>query len=105
MTNARPRRVSAPALLGAVLALVCALAMPAAAQGTAQQQQACQSDALRLCGEFVPDVAKIQACMSRKRAQVSPGCRAAIVGTAHVRHGTVRHERTRHGGTHHHHHR
>jgi hypothetical protein len=33
---------------------------------------------MRLCNEFVPDVAKITACMSRKRAQVSATCAAAI---------------------------
>lgn len=80
----------------AALALVLGFASPAAAQGTAQQQQACQPDAFRLCGEFIPDVPKIQACMSRKRAQLSPACRASIVGPAHGpahgRHG----RRTRH---------
>jgi hypothetical protein len=53
--------------------------VPAAAQGSAQQQAACTPDALRLCGEFVPDVAKISACMGRKRAQLSPACRATMV--------------------------
>ena len=70
----------------AALALALGFASPAAAQGTPQQQQACQPDAFRLCGEFVPDVAKIQACMSRKRAQLSPACRAAIVVPFQHRH-------------------
>ena len=70
----------------AALALALGFASPAAAQGTPQQQQACQGDAVRLCGEFIPDVAKIKACMSRKRAQVSAACRAAIVGPSHGHH-------------------
>ena len=91
MTKARPIMAFSSALALAVLALAAlslglGLAAPAAAQGTPQQQQACQPDAFRLCSEFVPDVAKIQACMSRKRAQLSPACRAAIVGPPHARH-------------------
>jgi hypothetical protein len=64
---------------------------PAAAQGSAQQQQACTPDALRLCGEFVPDVAKISACMSRKRASLSPACRATMPGASRGRKRTSRH--------------
>jgi hypothetical protein len=56
---------------------------PAAAQGTSQQQQACTPDAMRLCGEFIPDVAKITACMGKKRAQLSPACRAATTVPSH----------------------
>ena len=63
------------------LGLMCALSLmgkPAAAQGTEQQRQACQPDALRLCSEFVPDVQKITACMVRKRAALSPACKAVF---------------------------
>jgi hypothetical protein len=42
---------------------------------TADQQQACTGDALRLCGSEVPDVDRITACMIQKKAQLSPGCR------------------------------
>ena len=42
---------------------------------TPEQQQACSDDAMQLCGEFVPDVDRITACMIRKKAQLSPGCR------------------------------
>jgi len=48
---------------------------PAAAQGTPEQRAYCQDDAMRLCGEFVPDVDKITACMSRKYRSLSPGCK------------------------------
>ncbi len=61
------------ALLG--LALV---ASPAAAQGTQEQRAACENDAMRLCGEFVPDVDRITACMHRKRAYLTPRCRAVF---------------------------
>jgi hypothetical protein len=64
---------------------------PAAAQGTPQQQQACTPDVMRLCNEFVPDVAKISACMAHKRSQISAACRAAFP-TAHE-HRTSRHHK------------
>lgn len=40
-----------------------------------EQQQACTPDAMRLCGQFVPDVDRITACMSANRALLSPPCR------------------------------
>jgi hypothetical protein len=81
----------------AIFGVVCAtgfLAAPAAAQGTPEQQQACQSDALRLCGEFVPDVAKITACMAHKRASLSPACRASFAGGARVSRAHASHVRS-----------
>jgi len=42
---------------------------------TQEEQQACTPDAMRLCGEFVPNVDAITACMIRKKAQLSPQCR------------------------------
>jgi hypothetical protein len=63
--------------LGSMLALALAVSLwPAASQAyTPEQQQACSGDAMQLCGEFVPDVDRITACMIRKRSQLSPGCR------------------------------
>lgn len=41
---------------------------------TQEQQQACTPDAMRLCGEFVPNVDAITACMIQKKSQLSPQC-------------------------------
>ena len=41
---------------------------------TPEQQQACTPDAMRLCGEFVPNVDAITACMIQRKAQLSPQC-------------------------------
>ncbi len=51
--------------------------MPGRVSGTARQraEQACYGDATRLCGDAIPDEAKITACMGQKRAQLSPECR------------------------------
>jgi hypothetical protein len=61
------------------LALMAPLAAaPAGAQGSPEQRAACEGDAMRLCGQFVPDVARITACMHSKRRHLSPRCRAVF---------------------------
>jgi hypothetical protein len=52
----------------------------AGAQGSPEAQQACTPDAMRLCNEFIPDVAKVTSCMMAKRAQLSEACRVAMRG-------------------------
>lgn len=42
---------------------------------TAEQQQACTPDAMRLCGNYIPDVDRITACMIARMSQLSPECR------------------------------
>jgi hypothetical protein len=66
---------------------------PALAQVSPEVQQACTPDVMRLCNEFVPDVAKITACMNRKRALVSQTCKAAIHPPRVYRRTTRRHHR------------
>jgi hypothetical protein len=70
------------ALLGLTLV---AVASPAAAQGTPEQRAACEDDAMRLCGNYVPDVQRITACMQARRGQLSPRCRAVFAGGAKKR--------------------
>jgi hypothetical protein len=50
------------------------ISTPASAY-TPEQQQACTPDAMRLCGEYVPDVERITACMIARKSQLSPECR------------------------------
>ncbi len=63
--------------LGAALAVALSLSvLPEAGHAyTAEEQQACQPDAMRLCGNFIPDVDRITACMVEKKSQLSPECR------------------------------
>ena len=42
---------------------------------TQQEQAACQDDAFRLCGQFVPDEQRVRACMVRNMSRLSPACR------------------------------
>ena len=53
-----------------------AAALPAFAQGTAEQKAACEADAFKFCGSDIPDPAKIEACLRAKLSQISPTCRA-----------------------------
>lgn len=75
-------------------------------------QQACTPDAMRLCSEFIPNVAKITACMKAKRSQLSSTCLTAMRGggrhemrreARHVaRHGHHEERREARRETHHH---
>jgi hypothetical protein len=67
------------------LALALAFTLPAMALSaspglafSSEAQQMCTGDAMRLCSHEVPDIPRIAACMHRKRAQISPGCRAVM---------------------------
>src|SRR5579863_4905339 len=63
--------------LGSGIILAVALSVwPAAGWAyTADQQSACMGDAFSLCGSEIPDVQRVTACMVRKQAELSPGCR------------------------------
>jgi hypothetical protein len=45
---------------------------------SAEAQRMCTGDAFRLCSSEIPDIPRITACMRKKRASVSTGCRAAM---------------------------
>ena len=54
-------------------------ALGTAAQAhTAEQEQMCTGDAMRLCSSEIPDVERVTACMVQKRAQLSDGCKAVF---------------------------
>jgi hypothetical protein len=76
-------------LLSGLLALGAGGAM---AQGTDAERQFCTPDAMRLCGDVIPDVVKVTACMKAKSSQLSPECRAAMRGGKKgTTHHTTRH--------------
>jgi len=43
---------------------------------TPEQEQACTSDAFRLCSSEIPNVDRVTACMVARKSQLSPPCRA-----------------------------
>ena len=63
-------------LVAAVLAF--GMLTTASLAHTAEQEQMCASDAMRLCSSEIPDVDRITACMHRQRAALSDGCKAVF---------------------------
>jgi hypothetical protein len=62
--------------LGAALLIALSAfgANGAAAQGTPEQQEACKPDVFRLCGNFIPNVEPIIACLKANEPNLSPAC-------------------------------
>ena len=52
--------------------------------GTMEQQLACTPDVFRLCGEQVPDVNRIVACLRQNTPQLSGRCRAVFDSNANT---------------------
>ena len=59
------------------LALVF-FAMPAQAQPTLEQRQACEQDAFRLCNDAIPDEQRVRQCLVRNMRRLNPICRSAF---------------------------
>jgi hypothetical protein len=68
--------------MGCAVGLATVLFVMAGATSAAAQDpraaELCTPDVMRLCNEFVPDVDRITACMSKKRRQLSPECAAVF---------------------------
>src|SRR3954451_6508653 len=60
--------------LGAALFMILSPAGQALAQGTPEQQEACKPDVFRLCGNFIPNVEPIIACLKANEPSLSPPC-------------------------------
>jgi hypothetical protein len=76
-SNLRPI-IAAAALLGLALTFG---SWPATAQEwTPRQRAACEPDAIRLCQQYIPDIARVRSCMSHYRRYLSPACRAVFDG-------------------------
>jgi hypothetical protein len=81
-----------------VLSLAVAIAgigavAPASSQeyrGTWEQQMACTPDVWRLCGDQIPDVNRIVACLRQNTPQLSSGCRAVFESQANAQQPTQR---------------
>jgi hypothetical protein len=71
------RRFYSRIYLGAALSVavsIMALNGAFAQQGTPEQQAACQPDVMRLCGNFIPDVDRIVACLKYNEPNLNPAC-------------------------------
>lgn len=59
---------------------------PSPYQTQSPYQDACQDDAMRLCGPVIPDHAKIHSCLLANKASLTPACRAAVSPAKKKRH-------------------
>ena len=66
------------------------------AQGSDAARQACTPDAMRLCSNVIPDVARVTACMKAKYSQLSPACRVAMRGAPSSKHHRGHYHHYRH---------
>ncbi len=73
MLHAIPVSLILSALLGPSMALAGVADVSPALRGEAESL--CQSDAVRLCADALPDETAIVACMRPKRSQLTPSCR------------------------------
>jgi len=73
------RRTQLTIILAAMGAATIPALVPAPARAyTAEQQQLCSDDAMRLCSADVPDVDRITTCMRRQYAALSKGCKSVF---------------------------
>ena len=62
-----------------ILVVLCLAGGAAAAQpGEQQNQGACMSDAVTVCGRFIPDRERVAGCLIANRHRISAPCRAQL---------------------------
>jgi hypothetical protein len=62
-----------------ILALLCLAGAQVTAHADEQQNQtACMSDAMIVCGRFIPDRERVANCLLSNRHRVSAACRAQL---------------------------
>jgi hypothetical protein len=78
----KPSQLKSVILAGIALA---SLAVPAFAQGTAEERSACMGDAFQFCSAAIPDVAQVTACLTQNKSKLSPACQAEFDGQTRLR--------------------
>lgn len=66
------------ASLAAATVLMFGMLTTACYAYSAEQEQLCTGDAMRLCSSDIPDVDRVTACMVRNRSQLSEGCKSVF---------------------------
>jgi hypothetical protein len=66
------------AKIAAATALMLGMLSTACHAYSAEQEQLCTGDAMRLCGAEIPDVDRVTACMVRNKSLLSEGCRSVF---------------------------
>ena len=78
MTAFLNRMIRKTALVLTAAACFSAVAPNAGFAFSSEAQQQCTGDAFRLCSSEIPNIPKITACMIKRRADLSVGCRGVM---------------------------
>jgi hypothetical protein len=78
MTKTFTKTIRNASIALALVTSISALSSTASFAYSAEAQAQCTGDAFRLCSDEIPNIPKITACMFKKRAQLSVGCRAVM---------------------------
>ena len=78
MTASRTKTIRRAGLMLAFAVSVAALSPTSSFAFSAEAQQMCTGDAFRLCSSEIPNIPKITACMIKKKADLSAGCRTVM---------------------------
>lgn len=60
-------------------------ALPASAQGTAQERSACMGDAFKFCSSDIPFVSEIESCLQSNVARLSKACKREFLPTGQTK--------------------
>ena len=75
LLNSTARKIS---LALAFATAFSAISSTASHAFSSEAQQMCTGDAFRLCSSEIPNIPKITACMIKKKADLSAGCRTVM---------------------------
>jgi len=75
LLNSTARKIS---LMLAFAVSFSAISSTASHAFSSEAQQMCTGDAFRLCSSEIPNIPKITACMIKKKADLSAGCRTVM---------------------------
>jgi hypothetical protein len=64
--------------LSLVALALAVFAVPAEAQPTPAQRQACEQDAYKFCQDAIPDQQRVRQCLVRNMRRLTPTCRSAF---------------------------
>jgi hypothetical protein len=78
MTASFTRTIRQAGLVLAFAVSLSTLSSTASFAFSAEAQEKCTGDAMRLCSSEIPSVSKVTACMMKQRANLSSACRTVM---------------------------
>jgi hypothetical protein len=88
MNRLRSNRFPSSTIVAGLLLGVVACFAPTPSFAQQNAEQACTPDVMRLCREFVPDHARIAACLRKNSRHLNPACHTVMSTKKRQRHAT-----------------